>query len=83
MKQIFPLVDAKGFNITIPLPGRTLIDEKAKEDYFKNLEILENQIKECDIMFLLTDSRESRWYPTVNRFKRKSLVSNSNSKSFK
>jgi len=65
LKKIFPMVDAKGFNITIPLPGRTLIDEKAKEEYFKNLEILENQIKECDIMFLLTDSRESRWYPTI------------------
>ena len=65
LKKIFPMVDAKGFNITIPLPGRTLIDEKAKEEYFKNLEILENQIKECDVMFLLTDSRESRWYPTV------------------
>ena len=65
LKQIFPKVDSKGFNITIPLPGRTLIDDKAKEEYFKNLEILETQIKECDIMFLLTDSRESRWYPTV------------------
>ena len=65
LKKIFPMVDAKGFKITIPLPGRTLIDEKAKEEYFKNLEILETQIKECDIMFLLTDSRESRWYPTV------------------
>ena len=65
LKEIFPMVDSKGFNITIPLPGRTLIDEKAKEEYFKNLEILEKQIKECDIMFLLTDSRESRWYPTV------------------
>ena len=65
LKKIFPMVDAKGFNITIPLPGRTLIDKGAKEEYLKNLEILENQIKECDIMFLLTDSRESRWYPTV------------------
>lgn len=45
LKQIFPMVDSKGFNITIPLPGRTLIDEKAKEEYFKNLEILETQIK--------------------------------------
>ena len=65
LKRIFPMVDSKGFNITIPLPGRTLIDEKSKEEYFKNLEILENQIKDCDVMFLLTDSRESRWYPTV------------------
>ena len=65
LKKIFPMVDSKGFNITIPLPGRTLIDENAKKEYFKNLEILENEIKACDIMFLLTDSRESRWYPTV------------------
>ena len=65
LKQIFPMVDSKGFNITIPLPGRTLIDDIAKAEYFKNLEILENQIKDCDVMFLLTDSRESRWYPTV------------------
>jgi len=65
LKKIFPMVDSKGFAITIPLPGRTLINEKAKEEYFKNLEILENQIKDCDIMFLLTDSRESRWFPTV------------------
>ena len=65
LKKIFPMVDAKGFNITIPLPGRTLIDKEAKQEYLKNLEILENQIKDCDIMFLLTDSRESRWYPTV------------------
>ena len=65
LKKIFPMVDSHGFNITIPLPGRTLIDEKAKEEYFANLEILETQIKNCDVMFLLTDSRESRWYPTV------------------
>lgn len=65
LKKVFPMVDSKGFRLNIPLPGRTLIDDKAKEEYFKNLEILENQIKECDVMFLLTDSRESRWYPTV------------------
>jgi ubiquitin-like modifier-activating enzyme ATG7 len=65
LKEIFPKADSKGFNLNIPLPGRTLIDETAKNDYFKNLELLENLIKEHDIMFLLTDSRESRWYPTI------------------
>lgn len=65
LKKIFPMVDSKGYRITIPLPGRTLIDANAKEEYFKDLETLENQIKDCDVMFLLTDSRESRWYPTV------------------
>lgn len=65
LKKIFPMVDSHGYRLSIPLPGRTLIDDKAKEEYFKNLEILEREIKNCDVMFLLTDSRESRWYPTV------------------
>ena len=65
LKEIFPLTNSNGFNINIPLPGRTLIDEKSKEDYIKNLTLLEEQIKSHDIIFLLTDSRESRWYPTL------------------
>lgn len=32
-----------------------------KHDY----EQLENLIQECDVMFLLMDTRESRWLPTV------------------
>ena len=39
LKKIFPMVDSKGFNITIPLPGRTLIDKEAKDEYLKNLKI--------------------------------------------
>jgi ubiquitin-like modifier-activating enzyme ATG7 len=65
LKEIFPMADAKGYNLNIPLPGRTLIDDNAKQEYYKNLELLESLIKEHDIIFLLTDSRESRWYPTV------------------
>ena len=65
LKQIFPMADSKGFNLNIPLPGRTLIDETAKKTYMENLELLEEQIKSHDIIFLLTDSRESRWFPTV------------------
>jgi ubiquitin-like modifier-activating enzyme ATG7 len=65
LKEIFPLTNSNGFNINIPLPGRTLIDEKSKEEYIKNLTLLEEQIKLHDIIFLLTDSRESRWYPTL------------------
>ena len=65
LKEIFPLTNSNRFNINIPLACRTLIDEKSKEDYIKNLTLLEEQIKSHDIIFLLTDSRESRWYPTL------------------
>lgn len=65
LKEIFPMADSKGYNLSIPLPGRTLIDEKAEKYYKENLELLEEQIKSHDVIFLLTDSRESRWFPTV------------------
>ena len=65
LKEIFPMADSKGYNLHIPLPGRTLIDERAEKNYKENLELLEEQIKSHDVIFLLTDSRESRWFPTV------------------
>ena len=65
LKEIFPRADSKGYNLHIPLPGRTLIDERAEKNYKENLELLEEQIKSHDVIFLLTDSRESRWFPTV------------------
>lgn len=65
LKDIFPMADSKGYNLHIPLPGRTLIDERAEKNYKENLELLEEQIKSHDVIFLLTDSRESRWFPTV------------------
>lgn len=65
LKEIFPCVNSEGFSFQIPLPGRTLIDEKAQKNYFEKIEKLENLIKAHDVVFLLTDSRESRWFPTV------------------
>lgn len=48
----------------IPMPGHPVsagtIDQ-AKKDY----ERLEALVKDCDVMFLLMDTRESRWLPTV------------------
>ncbi len=65
IKEICPFVITEGMNFQIPLPGRTLINEKARESYFKNVNQLEDMIKSHDIIFLLTDSRESRWLPTL------------------
>jgi len=65
LKEIFPSVHSEGYSFQIPLPGRKLVDEKAEKNYFEKIEKLENLIKENDLVFLLTDSRESRWFPTV------------------
>jgi len=64
MKQIYPKIDARGVVMTIPMPGHNIPEEargKVREDYEK----LHALVKEHDVTFLLTDSRESRWLPTV------------------
>ncbi len=65
LKEIFPLVNSEGYSMQIPLPSRSLVNSNAENAYFKTLEQLETIISEHDVLFLLTDSRESRWYPTL------------------
>jgi len=48
------------------MPGHSVGSSKdAIDDLIDNLQRLENLVKEHDVIFLLTDSRESRWLPTV------------------
>lgn len=62
LKEIYPGVDSEGHALSVPMLGHPFTDEtKAKEDYQK----LEKLINEHDAIFLLMDSRESRWLPTV------------------
>lgn len=61
VKSILPTVQAKGYNLEIPMIGHQGVDEKSRESY----SLLEQLIDEHDAVFLLMDSRESRWLPTV------------------
>ena len=66
LKLIFPGVDAEGIQLLIPMPGHAIGTEtaaikEAKESVHK----LEELIKSHDAVFLLMDTRESRWLPTL------------------
>lgn len=48
------------------MPGHAVGNNKeALDSLFNDIDELEEQIKAHDVIFLLTDSRESRWLPTV------------------
>ncbi|KAJ3078443.1 Autophagy protein 7 [Quaeritorhiza haematococci] len=62
LKRIFPSVVSEGHGFTIPMPGHPVSSEsQAKASVDKLTEL----IKTHDAIFLLTDSRESRWLPTM------------------
>jgi len=50
--------------LMIGMPGHPVSDitmDEVKRDF----DLLETEIKEADVIFLLTDTRESRWLPTL------------------
>ncbi len=64
LQKIYPAVDAQGLVLNIPMPGHTTHSggSKSSEDEYNEFFRLVN---DHSIIFLLTDSRESRWLPTV------------------
>ena len=62
LKEIYPGVDATGHVLSVPMAGHPIVDEEvAQSDY----ETLLKLVDEHDAIFLLMDTRESRWLPTV------------------
>lgn len=62
LQEIYPGVDAQGHVMNVPMAGHPILDEKKTRAEFDALKQL---IDEHDVIFLLLDSRESRWLPTV------------------
>lgn len=65
LAKIFPEVTSKGYSLEIPMPGHYAQSDDKKKKISETLDTLEELVKEHDVLFLLTDNRESRWLPTV------------------
>ncbi|KAB5554704.1 hypothetical protein GE09DRAFT_1203766 [Coniochaeta sp. 2T2.1] len=62
LKEIYPGVESEGHGISVPMLGHPMTSEEKTKNDFKKLKEL---IDEHEAIFLLMDSRESRWLPTV------------------
>lgn len=73
LKEIYPSVEAEGHKLDIPMLGHPLTNEpQQREDYNKLLSLIDQH----DTVFLLMDSRESRWLPTLIGCCKQKLVIN-------
>ena len=74
LKLIFPTVDATGHVLSIPMPGHS-VSEKTAPQVEKEVNLFCDLVDQHDVVFLLTDSRESRWFPTmISSFKQKIVI---------
>lgn len=64
LQEIFPGVVARGIQMMIPMPGHPKSDSDI-EATRSTVRELEGLIASHDAVFLLMDSRESRWLPTM------------------
>lgn len=62
LEEIYPGVDSAGHVMEVPMLGHPITDEEKTKEHFDKLKSL---IDEHDAIFLLMDTRESRWLPTV------------------
>ena len=61
VKDIHPCVRATGVRLDIPMPGHFVSEDETRE----NSKTLAALIEGHDVVFLLLDTREARWAPTV------------------
>ncbi|KAL0082062.1 E1-like protein-activating enzyme Gsa7p/Apg7p [Phycomyces blakesleeanus] len=73
LKAIQPSIVSKGYSFTIPMPGHPLPAQQLRQDSQALLDLIESH----DVVYLLTDSRESRWLPTMLAAKLNKIVINS------
>ncbi|NBP59358.1 hypothetical protein EBU71_22945 [bacterium] len=61
LTKIYPNITSRGVGLKVPMPGHS----EPTDEMFNKSTILDTLIREHDAIFLVTDSREARWLPTV------------------
>ncbi|KAE8146260.1 hypothetical protein BDV25DRAFT_133081 [Aspergillus avenaceus] len=62
LSEIYPGAESAGYALSVPMAGHPVVDvDKTRADF----ELLQELIEDHDVLFLLMDTRESRWLPTV------------------
>lgn len=64
LHRIHPTIEAKGHVMKIQMPGHQIREEDIDSE-MEHVILLEKLIKEHDAVYLLLDTREARWLPTV------------------
>lgn len=72
LKEVFPGVISTGYNLEVPMVGHLADETKQKQNYDQ----LKGLIDAHDVVFLLMDSRESRWLPTLLGLAKDKIVIN-------
>ena len=65
LKRIRPDINSLGLVLTIPMPGHFVLNEAHGQEIVQSVIQLDKLVQEHDVLYLLTDSRESRWFPTL------------------
>ncbi|XP_045501214.1 ubiquitin-like modifier-activating enzyme ATG7 [Colias croceus] len=64
LKSVLPTVVSNGLSVHIPMPGHP-IGDSLKAETIANIKQIVEAIEEHDVIFLLLDTREARWLPTL------------------
>ncbi|XP_024993110.1 ubiquitin-like modifier-activating enzyme atg7 [Cynara cardunculus var. scolymus] len=64
LRRIFPAVEAEGVVMAIPMPGHP-VPSQEEHNVLDDCRSLHDLVESHDAIFLLTDTRESRWLPTL------------------
>ena len=64
LQAIMPTIECRGVTMSIPMAGHGIRDSQ-REKVMQDVDALDQLIQEHDAVFLLLDTREARWLPTV------------------